>query len=114
MSDIFGRSFYTSELFLTILASVLLLPICLTRHYANLTFTASYSIVAIILVVLFVLIVSPFEARNRYNDIDYSELNWFNVSGTFAETGSIIYALGAAQATFPRGRNRSSHPPFFF
>ena len=89
-------AFWTSEIFICLVTGVLLLPLCLAKHYGNLVGTATYSLIAITLVVGLILIYGPIEGSQYQSE----SLSWWSAKGGFEELGSIFFALSFAHATF--------------
>lgn len=89
-------TFYASEVFITLMAGVLLLPICLARHYGHMVPTASYSLVAISLVVILVVAYGPIQGASSSGE----SLTWLSGVGSVRALGSIVFSLSCSHATF--------------
>jgi len=74
----------------------LVTPICLFRHFGHLAFLSLFSILAIVAVLLLVLIGGPLQHEGG----SAGEIVLFNLEGTLASTGSIVFSLSCASANF--------------
>jgi len=72
------------------------MPICLYRHFGHLAFLSLFSILAIVAVLLLVVIGGPLQHRGD----PVSPIVWFNLEGTLASTGSVVFSLSCASANF--------------
>lgn len=85
------NTFYT-----TIIAVALFVtPICLYRHFGHLAILSLFSILAIVAVLLLVVIGGPMQTPRT--DIP---VLLFDLNGTLASTGSIVFSLSCASANF--------------
>lgn len=85
------------QFWVTIIAVVFFVtPICLFRHFGHLAMLSIFSVLAIVLCLLLVVIGGPIENRNEVgNDITF--INWL---GMLSSVGSIVFSLSCASANF--------------
>lgn len=74
----------------------LVMPICLYRHFGHLAFLSIFSILAIVCVLFLVVIGGPLQHQASSG----GSIIWFNLEGTLASTGSIVFSLSCANANF--------------
>jgi len=81
-----------------VVVSCLVMPICLYRHFGHLAFLSIFSILAIVAVLFLVVIGGPLQHNGSSNG--GGEIELFNLEGTLASTGSIVFSLSCASANF--------------
>lgn len=78
--------------------TIFVLPTCLMRHFGHLAYVSVFSIFAISLVLLLVMIGGPIEGRK--NGTDSGPVEYFHAYGMLQSIGSIVFALNCVAANF--------------
>ena len=79
------------------MVTFLVTPICLYRHFGHLAILSLFSILAIVCVLLLVIIGGPMQPKPAGGQ---GPVELFNLEGTLASTGSIVFSLSCASANF--------------
>jgi sodium-coupled neutral amino acid transporter 11 len=103
LSDLLGswgcNSVVCNEMFTTIISvSVFVTPVCMYRHYGHLAILSLFSIAAIVAVLLLVFIAGPI--KHSMDHSGASNYRTFNLAGTLASCGSIIFSMECCSANF--------------
>lgn len=91
--------FACGKVFLTAAPMILVvLPICWSRFYANLTLVAYFSIMAISFAILLVIIKGPIDSNSRVGGHD--QLNLADGVGAMKTIGSVVFSITMTYAIF--------------
>lgn len=84
--------------FLTTIIAVVgfITPICMFRHFGHLAYLSLFSILAIVLCLMLVVVGGPIQHKPLQGD----EIRLFSFTGTLSSIGSIVFSLSCTSANF--------------